>query len=364
MLRLFSLILYVFILYGSPSEALPLKNLQLPPEFTIHVFAEVPNARSMTLGEHTIFVGTRSDKIYAIIPNKNLTRAEKIYTIVGLNQPNGVAFYQGNLYVAEPDRIIAFNNIESHLQNLPKPSIILDNLPNEGGHNWRYLKMSPDGWLYFSLGAPCNVCVNKNPQFATIMRVRPDGKQLEIFAEGVRNSVGFAWDPRTKELWFTDNGRDYLGDDVPPDELNHAPQKQLHFGFPYFHGKNIADPYFTSTKSSSSFVPPAIELGPHVAALGMIFYTGHTFPEKYWNQVFIAEHGSWNRSSKIGYRIMWVEIQNNKAISYQPFITGWLQGENVWGRPVDLLNMPDGSLLISDDFAGVIYQVNKMGQKK
>jgi glucose/arabinose dehydrogenase len=181
---------------------------------------------------------------------------------------------------------------------------------------------------------------------------------MEIYAEGVRNTVGFAWHPETKELWFTDNGRDRMGDNKPPDELNHAPEKGMHFGYPYCHGNDISDPEFGKNKDCEDYNKPAQELGPHVAALGMIFYTGDMFPEKYHNSILIAEHGSWNRSSKIGYRVMFVKLDGNKPQTYKPFAKGWLQGEDVWGRPVDIKQLPDGSVLLSDDYANAIYRIS------
>jgi glucose/arabinose dehydrogenase len=202
------------------------------------------------------------------------------------------------------------------------------------------------------------VCEKTDKRYATIMRMNPDGSGLEIFAEGVRNTVGFDWDPRTGELWFTDNGRDYLGDDIPPDELNHAPRIGLHFGFPYCHGKNIQDPIYGKKRNCGEFQPPSMELGPHVASLGMSFYTGNMFPPQYKNQIFIAEHGSWNRSVPIGYRITLVKLKDNEAYSYEIFAEGWLQNGSAWGRPVDVIVMEDGSLLVSDDKAGAIYRIS------
>ena len=207
------------------------------------------------------------------------------------------------------------------------------------------------------MGAPCNICEPDAQRYANILRMNADGSGMETFARGVRNTVGFDWQPQTRELWFTDNGRDMLGDDVPPDELNHAPRAGMHFGYPYCHGGKYADPEFGAKRRCEEFTAPAQNLGPHVAALGMRFYTGTMFPAQYRNQVFIAEHGSWNRSSKIGYRISLVRLQDGKAVAYEPFASGWLQGESAWGRPVDVLVLPDGSLLIADDVAGAIYRI-------
>lgn len=340
------------------SQTLPLHKLSLPQGFAIKLYADpLPNAREMALGSKgTVFVGSRNaGKVYAIVKQGDATRILVIAS--GLNQPNGVAFRQGSLYVAEIHRILRFDQIEEHLEHPPKPVILNVNLPTTTHHGWRFIRFGPDDRLYIGIGAPCNVCTTQDPRFATISRMRPDGSSFEVYAKGIRNSVGFDWDPITKELWFTDNGRDWLGDNLPPDELNHAPRQNMDFGFPYYHGKDIPDPLYGGLRSVDEFAPPARELGPHVAALGMSFYTGKMFPAIYQNQIIISEHGSWNRLRKIGYRLTLVTIKNNQAISYQPFITGWLQGEKAWGRPVATLVMPDGSLLVSDDYAGVIYQI-------
>jgi glucose/arabinose dehydrogenase len=234
---------------------------------------------------------------------------------------------------------------------------VTDRFPKETHHGWKFIAFGPDGWLYVPVGAPCNVCEPDPDRYAAIFRMRPDGSATEIVARGVRNTVGFDWHPETKELWFTDNGRDWSGDDRPPDELNRLARAGQHFGFPYCHGGNQTDDRFGEKQDCSRFVPPVQNLGAHVAALGMRFYTGKQFPEAYRNQVFIAEHGSWNRSRKSGYRITLVRLQGNRAVSYETFATGWLQGESAWGRPVDVLVAPDGSLLVSDDYAGAIYRI-------
>jgi glucose/arabinose dehydrogenase len=235
--------------------------------------------------------------------------------------------------------------------------LVNDGFPSDAHHGWKFIRFGPDGWLYVPVGAPCNICEREDARYASIMRMKPDGSSLEVFASGIRNTVGFDWHPATKELWFTDNGRDMLGDDMPPDELNRAPQKGMNFGFPYCHGKNISDPQYGAKHACSQSIPPEQELGPHVAALGMRFYTGATFPAEYRNQIFIAEHGSWNRSHKIGYRVMLVRLEGNRVVKYEEFARGWLQGESAWGRPVDVQVMPDGALLVSDDDAGAIYRI-------
>ncbi len=339
-----------------------MSNITLPPGFHIAVYAgNVPGARSMALGDKgTLFVGTRDQgKVYAVTHKNGDNVADEVITIAkGLRMPNGVAFRNGSLYVAEIHRVLRYDNIEERLHNPPKPVIVNDSFPGKTHHGWKFIRFGPDGKLYVPVGAPCNVCEEKDPRFASIMRMDPDGSHLEIFARGVRNTVGFDWNPLTKELWFTDNGCDWLGDNLPPDELNRAPRPGLHFGFPYWHGRNIPDPKFGGKMKRDAFVPPEMELGPHVASLGMRFYSGTMFPESYRNQIFIAEHGSWNRSVPIGYRVMLVRVRDNRTVSYQVFAEGWLRNGKVSGRPVDLQIMPDGSMLVSDDRAGTIYRIS------
>ncbi len=306
-----------------------------------------------------LFVGSRkAGNVYAVIDNDNDYIADEVITIAhGLNMPNGVAFRAGDLYVAEVHRIIKFKDIEKRLHNPGDPEIVFDRLPQEKWHGWKFIKFGPDGKLYVPIGAPCNVCEPENSLFATITRMNMNGGDFEIFARGVRNSVGFDWHPENHELWFTDNGRDMLGDNLPPDELNHAPKAGLHFGFPYLHGKNVVDPEYGIKKGTTAVTKPAQELGPHVASLGMQFYTGNMFPGEYAKQIFIAEHGSWNRSEPIGYRISLVRLENSKPVGYEVFARGWLQDNRVLGRPVDIEIMGDGSLLISDDYSDKIYRI-------
>ena len=344
----------------SPSR-LPLPALKLPPGFSISVYADnVPNARSMTLGPGgTLFVGTRTaGNVYAVIDANKDQKADRVVTVAtGLDMPNGVAVRNGALFVAEVSRILRFDNIEAALEKPPAPAVVTDAYPKDRHHGWKFVAFGPDGWLYVPVGAPCNVCERPDPRYSSITRIKPDGSGAEVFASGVRNTVGFDWHPVTKALWFTDNGRDMMGDDVPPDELNVATAKGLHFGFPYCHGGTIADPEFGAKRPCAAFTPPARTLGPHVAALGMRFYTGTMFPAAYRHRILIAEHGSWNRSTPIGYRVMMVTLSGNRVTAYEPFVEGWLQGRKPWGRPVDVLVMPDGALLVSDDLAGVIYRV-------
>ena len=342
-------------------EELPLKDIKLPAGFEISVYARLPNARSMTLSpKGTLFLGSLTEgKIYAVPAQSGEAAPKKAATIAqGLNMPNGVAFRDGALYVAEVNRVLRYDNIESRLSNPPKPVIVNDSFPKERHHGWKFIAFGPDGMLYVPVGAPCNICEPDESRYALISRMKIDGTGVEVIAKGIRNTVGFDWHPVTKDLWFTDNGRDELGDDVPPDELNYAPKQGLHFGFPYCHGGDIADPEFGKKHNCSEFIPPAQKLGPHVAALGMRFYTGSMFPAAYRNQIFIAEHGSWNRSKPIGYRVSLVELNGNRAISYKVFAEGWLRGSQAWGRPVDVQVTPDGAMLISDDQAGAVYRIS------
>lgn len=359
-----SLLLLVFFLFSSPAGCQAksnLKSIRVPPGFSIQMYAaKVPGARSMTLGDRgTVFVGSRKQgNVYALVDRDGDHKAEEVIVVAkGLNNPNGVAFRNGALYVAEISRILRFDGIESRLSDPGPPVVVNDDFPKDTHHGWKFIAFGPDGMLYVPVGAPCNVCDREDPRYASIMRMQPDGSGLETFARGVRNTVGFDWDPDTKELWFTDNGRDWLGDDLPPDELNHAPVKGLHFGFPYWHGKDIPDPEFGDGREAGEFVPPAQELGPHVASLGMRFYTGAMFPERYRKQIFIAEHGSWNRSTRIGYRVSVVRLEDGRGKGYEVFAEGWLSAGEVRGRPVDVLVMPDGSLLVSDDKAGAVYRI-------
>lgn len=346
---------------------LPLESIQLPPGFAIDVYAEdVDNARSMCLSPSgTLFVGTRSKgNVYALRDTDGDMKADRQYILAkGLKLPNGVAFRDGDLYVAEVSRILKFENIEEKLENPGEPVVVYDQYPTDTHHGWKYIAFGPDGKLYVPVGAPCNICESENEVYNTITRMNPDGTGMEIVQRGIRNTVGFTWHPESGELWFTDNGRDWMGDDQPADELNHAPRDNMHFGYPYCHEGDLPDPEFGDQRSCSEFTPPVQKLGPHVAALGLEFYTPTQFPEKYRGQVLIAEHGSWNRKNKIGYRIMMVTLDGDQATGYEPFAEGWLNEKNgdVWGRPVDLEFLPDGSMLVSDDYADVIYRIRYEG---
>lgn len=347
--------------FTADAQGLPLGRIRLPPGFSIEPFAEVPNARAMALGTRTLFVGSRSGgKVHAVrLSGEGASTAAGRVSVVaqGLDMPTGVAFRDGALYVADVSRILRFDAIEARLDAPPAPAVVTDRLPRETHHGWKFIAFGPDGQLYVPVGGPCNVCERDPERFALLLRMQPDGSKQEIFARGIRNTVGFDWHPETRELWFTDNGRDWLGDDLPADELNHAPRPGMHFGFPYCHQGDLPDPEFGRGRKCGEFSPPAQKLGAHVAPLGMRFYRGAQFPAEYRNQIFIAEHGSWNRSKKSGYRISLVRLEGRRAVSYATFAEGWLQGESAWGRPVDLLELPDGSLLVSDDHAGMIYRI-------
>jgi glucose/arabinose dehydrogenase len=337
-----------------------LDKVQLPPGFSISVFASVPNARSMCWGSNgVLFIGNREgDNVYAVTDANKDGISDQVYTVAkNLNTPCGVAFRNGSLYVSEVNRILRYDDIESRLNNPPQPVIVFDKFPDETRHGWKFIAFGPDGKLYVPVGAPCNICEEEDSVFATITRINPDGTGFEIYSKGVRNSVGFAWHPDTKELWFTDNGRDEMGDEIPNCELNHAPRPGMHFGFPYCHQGNIPDPEFGKGKKCSDYTPPVQFLGPHVAPLGMRFYTGSMFPAEYKNKIFIAQHGSWNRSVPIGYRVMLATLEGNKVVKYEPFAIGWLQGSNVLGRPVDIEIAADGAVLVSDDKNGLIYRI-------
>ncbi len=345
---------------GAAESPQTLSKIQLPPGFHISVYAEdVANARSMVLSPNgTLFVSTRrAGNVYAVRDTDKDHKADEVVTIAsGLSMPSGIEFREGSLYVAEIHRVLRFDEIESRLGNPPSPVVLIDTLPTEEHHGWKYLRFGPDGKLYFNIGAPCNICEPDDP-YGSIVRMNPDGSDMEVFARGVRNTVGFDWQPGTGDLWFTDNGRDMLGDDVPPDELNRVTEAGLHFGYPYCHGGEIPDPEFGKPGVCADYEPTVMNLGPHVAAIGMTFYTGDMFLDEYKNQILIAEHGSWNRSTPIGYRLMVVRLEDGKAVSYEPLAEGWLEGTEAWGRPADVIQMPDGSLLLSDDRVGVIYRI-------
>jgi glucose/arabinose dehydrogenase len=297
--------------------------------------------------------------VYALRDEDGDGKAERRWTVAsGLNQPNGVAFKDGSLYVAEISRILRFDGIEERLDRPPAPVDVHVGLPTDRHHGWKFIAFGPDGRLYVPVGAPGNAVLRRDDaRYSAILRETEDRRGLEVFAHGVRNTVGFDWHPTSQVLWFTDNGRDELGDDVPPDEVNRAPEPGLHFGYPFFHGRSVEDPEFWSQRGDLTFTPPEAELPAHVAALGMRFYDGTAFPAAYRGQIFVAEHGSWNRTFPVGYRVSLVRLDGERVRSYETFAEGWLWGPSAWGRPVDVEVAPDGALLVSDDRAGAIYRI-------
>jgi glucose/arabinose dehydrogenase len=346
----------------APAQAIDLSGIRLPPGFVISVYSDqVPGARQMTLGDDgTVYVGTiGAGKVYALNDADGDGRAEPAVTVAtGLNAPNGVAWLGGDLYIAEVSRIGKISDIRAHRQQPVSPNWLFDGYPGDKHHGWKYLRAGPDGKLYTAVGAPCNVCKPEKEIYATLTRLDPDGKNFEIVARGLRNSVGFDWHPESHELWLTDNGRDWLGNDRPPDELNRLTRPGQHFGFPHCFGADISDPEFGKEAPCSAFTPPAWSFPAHVAALGLRFYTGTQFPAEYRQQLFIAQHGSWNRTPPQGYRVALVRFEGGRPVAETAFAEGWLRPDgSVTGRPVDVLQMPDGALLVSDDHAGAIYRI-------
>jgi glucose/arabinose dehydrogenase len=348
-----------------------LSQLTLPAGFHAEVYAEkVDNARSMVLGpQGTVFVGSQyAGKVHAVVDRDKDNKADRVVVIAsGLDQPNGVAMRNGALYVATASRLLRFDDIEQHLDPPPAPVTVRNELPNPtSGHTWKFIAFGPDDMLYMSVGAPCNVCESA-AMVSAIVRMKPDGSGMESFADGVRNSVGFDWHPVTRELWFTDNGRDGLGDDVPNDELNIAPKAGLNFGFPFCHQGDVPDPQFGSQRACSTAEAPVQKLGAHVAAIGFAFYTGSMFPATYKNAAIIAQHGSWNRSAASGYRVMAAHTEGRRVTGYEPLVEGFLPSgaaggrgatQAATGRPVDVLQLPDGSILISDDRGNRLIRVS------
>ncbi|MFT7684797.1 MAG: glucose/arabinose dehydrogenase [Candidatus Azotimanducaceae bacterium] len=362
-LRILSLLLLLTPAWAYGISKEKLKDLDLPAGFQIDIYAEVQNARQMALGgEGIIYVGTRKlGKVFQVVDVDGDYKADKVTEVArDLDLPSGVAYRNGDLYVGAVSKILRFKNIDHEIN---KAETIIDTLPAETHHGWKHLNFGPDKLLYFAVGAPCNICLSEDPVYASILRLNVDksASTPEIVAHGVRNTVGFDWHPTTKELWFTDNNRDSLSDERPYGELNKVSHKGDHFGFPFFHDESLPDPEFGDKgDSASSYIEPELILDPHVAALGMIFYTGDMFPSQYKNQVFMAEHGSWNRTPEAGhtgYRVTMGTNVDGKLV-YETFVDGWLNSDNqAWGRPVHLLQLPDGSLLLSDDRAGIIYRI-------
>ena len=349
--------------YAEPSSHQSiLKQLHVPQGFVLSIFADnLPNARSMALGDNgVVYVGSGSEgAVYAVQDSNSDGVADKRYVVAkGLYLPNGVAYKSDSLYVAEVNRIIRFDHITQQLANPPKPAVVYDQFPSDQHHGWKYLRFGPDNKLYTTIGAPCNICEPEKPIYSSLVRLNADGSGFEMLARGIRSSVGFDWQPETNALFFTENGRDYLGDEQPPDELNRWTTTGEHFGFPYCHGGDIPDPELAAGKKCAQFTAPVWKFRAHMAPLGLRFYRSKQFPVEYQHQLFVAEHGSWNRSEPQGYRVALVKFNQGKPVSEQVFIDGWLnKGGDVLSRPVDILEMPDGSLLISDDKLGVIYKI-------
>jgi glucose/arabinose dehydrogenase len=351
---------------ATAAAKLPLDKLKAPKGFNIEVYASgMPNARSLALSDKgTVFVGSRlQDKVYAIT-NKDGKR--EVHVLVsGLYRPNGVAFKNGTLYIAELSQISKIDNVDSVIDKSPKPVVIYNDLPKDEAHGWKFLAIGPDNKLYFEVGQPGNNVLHDKAH-GQLRRINLDGSGAEVIAYGIRNTVGFDWSPKTKELYFTDNGRDWMSEDLPNDELNRITKLGQDFGAPYCYQGNIADPEFGWGHSCDEFVPPVALMGPHAAALGMRFYTGTMFPSEYRDQIFVARHGSWNRTIKFGGDIALVKLNHDGSVkSVEPFITGFLQPDNNYvGRPVDVMNMPDGSMLISDDWNGAVYRLSYGHNKK
>ena len=354
-----ALCLFPLFLVSQPMPGSPIQlgKIMLPKGYKIEVYADgVTNARAMDFAEDgTLFAGSMNEgKVYAIRPDRSVIIIDD-----SLEMPTGLDYYEGDLYVSEISRILKYENILLSMNSSPEPVVINGNFPSDKWHGWKFIRVGPDGKLYVPVGMPCNACLPDKTWYGRIMMMTLDGKTLEYFAEGIRNTVGFDWSPATGEFWFTDNGRDEMGDNIPPDELNKSRVGGQHFGFPFLNGKTPDTGFWPQRPKNTDFTTPAFELPAHVAALGMRFYTGVMFDEKYRGGIFIAEHGSWNRSKKTGYRISFIHIEEDRAKSYEVFAAGWQQGEKAWGRPADVQVGPDGSLFVSDDLAGCIYRIYK-----
>lgn len=339
-----------------------LQAAEVPEGFKVELFAEdVDGARQMALSDSGIvYTGSRKPgKVHAMIDKDKDFKADEIVLVAdGLNLPSGVTYKDGDLYVAEVDKILRFKDIDKNYDKKPEPEVVFDELPSESHHGWKYIKFGPDGHLYIPIGVPCNICNEEDERFGTIGRLNIETGEFELIATGVRNSVGFDWHPETKELWFTDNGRDWMGDDLPPCELNIVTEDGQFFGFPYVHGNDVMDPEFGDELGDREYQKPVWEYQAHVAPLGMLFYTGDMFPEEYKNTPLVTLHGSWNRSTKVGYKVVHMPLEGNKVTAENDFVTGWLEGDEVLGRPNDIIMLPDGSILISDDGFSKVYRVS------
>lgn len=338
-------------------------NLLIAPKnFKIEIFADnIKSPRQITQGNKYIFTASGPmGEIYALYDSDKDNKINTKITIAsGLNNSRGVTFKDGNLYFAEVDKIWVIQDVERQLDLNPdrllEKELVTDNLPSDAWHGWKWIKHGPDGKLYVPVGAPCNICLRDDPRYASIMRLS-DG-DWEYVATGVRNSVGFDWHPKTKKLYFTDNGRDWLGDDSPSCELNLVDVNDSFYGFPYVHANDVMDPEYGDT--SIDYVKPILDLGPHVAPTGTAFYSHDAFPDEYQNTLFITLHGSWNKMDHpSGYTVVAVSTDNEGNVTgYKEFITGWLQGKKAWGRPSAPFVLSDGSLLVSDDKYDVIYRI-------
>ncbi len=341
------------------STNLPLEKIKLPPGFSIQLWATIPDAKSLAIGKQgTVFVSSKTTgSIYAISQSDGKEKQVRIIAN-GLKSPSGITYHEGTLYVTALNRIFRFDQIENNLDQINEPVIIYDNLPKESFHSTRYMAVGHDNLLYISVGAPCDACEADPMRYALIARLNPNGSNFEVYAQGIRNSLGFDWHPKTHELWFSDIGRDWMGEDLPPDELNYAATQGLHFGFPNCHAGKILDPKYGAKRGCDKSQAPIAELEPHVSPHGIKFYSGRMFPPEYHDQLIIAEHGSWNRRAPVGFRLQHFQLKNNQIVKKEIFAEGWFNDQKVWGRPTDLLVMPDGALLVSDDLAGAIYRIS------
>ena len=345
---------------------LPTDKIKLPEGFSISVFSDqVPGVRTIAVGDQgTVFVGTRGPaKVYALVDSDGDNVADQTYVVAeGLNTPNGVAFRDGSLYVGEISRILRYDDIENKLDAPPEPVVVTDALPTEGAHGSKYLAFGPDDRMYFGIGAPCDHCDPtvdfEDDRLGTITSMKLDGSDIKPYVSGVRNSVGLAWSPDNGTLYFTDNGRDGLGDDSPDCELNRVTEAGQHFGNPYFHAGDVPDPEHSAGKSADDYVKPVQNLGPHVTPMGLAFYTGDQFPKQYKNNLFVALKGSSARTVKIGYCIKQVVLDKEGNVkAYEDFATGWTYRGESLGRPVDVKVANDGSLLVSDEQGGAVYRI-------
>ncbi len=353
-LRAIAICIFIFSFFILGAQDVDLSKIMLPKGYKVEIYAaNVPGAREMAFAEDgTLFAGSVAGKVYAIRPDRSVVVVDD-----SLDMPAGLDYYQGDLYVAEISRILKYENILQEPHKSQRPVVINDNFPKERYNGLKFIRIGPDGKMYIPVGASCNACIPDNTWYARILRMSLDGKELEYYAEGVRNAGGFDWNPVSGVLWFDENGRDDPGNDKHPDELNKAPVQGQHYGFPYVNGNAIDPVFWPHRPKSSMFTSPVSELPAHVGASGMRFYTGKMFDEKYRGGIFIAEHGSSNQSKMTGCRISFVPVNEDRATGYEVFAGGWLQGGTAWGRPADVEVGPDGSLFVSDDLAGCIYRI-------